>query len=507
MLLPYQDLTLNYEIEKEILEHNLYGVDINEDAVEIAKLSLWLRTAHKGRELTKLADKIVCANSLLEMPFEEGSFDVVIGNPPYVRQEMIKEQKPALKERYETFAGTADLFVYFYELAYKMLKEDATMGYICSNKFFASKYGEKLRELILKKMTIEKISNFGDKKVFEDAVVTSDITIFKKTIPIADYIFEIIDVNLLHSYDMQQSNLNQIGFIFLPIDNLRLKLKIEQKGINLKLWDISIKSGIKTGFNEAFIINEEKKNELLKLDPKNSEIIKPYLRGRDVARYAYSFQNLWLLNVHNNPPVNIENYPSIKEHLNGFYEKIANRSDKGLTPYHLRNCAFLDDYEKEKVIWIELSDQGKFTLDTENHYVDMTIFFITGEALKYLLAVLNSKLIFWYFNLICAESGVGTNRWKKVYVEQIPIPKISEEQQPFINLVDEILETKQKIKEYKILLDEAIKNDNFDREIKLKKELETLENTTIECENEIDKMVYKLYDLTDDEITIVEGIK
>ena len=268
MLLPYQDLTLNYEIEKEILEHNLYGVDINEDAVEIAKLSLWLRTAHKGRELTKLADKIVCANSLLEMPFEEGSFDVVIGNPPYVRQEMIKEQKPALKERYETFAGTADLFVYFYELAYKMLKEDATMGYICSNKFFRAKYGENLRKLILHKMSIEAIADFNGVKIFEDATVDSTITLFKKTLPHVKTAFKVVDTKLENFYYMQQSDLSETSFSFVSLEELTIKRKVEDVGIPLKEWNIDFYIGIKTGFNEAFIIDGTIKDELIKKDKK-----------------------------------------------------------------------------------------------------------------------------------------------------------------------------------------------------------------------------------------------
>lgn len=507
LLLPYEDLTIGYEIEKEILENNLYGVDINEDATEIAKLSLWLRTAYKGRELTKLADKIVCANSLLEMPFDEGSFDVVIGNPPYVRHEIIKEIKPSLKEKYETFAGSADLYVYFYELSYNVLKENGVIGYICSNKFLYAGYAKKMRKFILENFTIKQFTNFGNKKVFEDAVVTSDINIFIKNKPDENTVFDVIDVNLKDSYEMRQSDITDESFVFLAPKELELKRKIYSNGVILKNWNVAIRSGIKTGFNEAFIIDEAKKDELLKKDSKNAEIIKPYLRGRDVKRYSYEFKNLWLLNVHNNPPVNIDNYPLIKEHLNINMDKLQKRSDKGNTAYHLRNCSFLKEFEQPKIIWIELSDLGKFTYDSEGFYVDMTVFFITGESLKYLLAILNSKLIFWYFDLICAESGIGTNRWKKTYVEQLPIPQIEEEkQQPFIKLVDEILDSKQKIKDYIILLDEAIKNDNFDREIKLKKELETLENLCTTNEKTIDEMVYKLYGLSEDEVKIVEGI-
>ncbi|MDN5100351.1 N-6 DNA methylase [Aliarcobacter butzleri] len=498
------DLFSSYTVEESVLEHNLYGVDINEDAVEIAKLSLWLRTAQRGRALTNLNDKIVCANSLLEMPFSENSFDVVIGNPPYVRQEMIKEIKPQLQEKYITYTSTSDLYVYFYELSYRLLKQNGLNGFICSNKFFRAKYGEVLRDLILKEMTIKTIVDFTGKKVFEDATADSAITIFEKS-KSNNNSFNVVSKELDNSYEMKQSNLTKSYFAFTEIEIRNIHQKIETKGIKLKNWNLTMNMGIKTGFNEAFIIDEAKRNEFISKDKKNAEILKPILRGRDIKKYGYEFGGMYIINIHNNPPVDIENYPIIKEHLNQYFEILEKRSDKGITPYNLRNCAFLNDFEKEKIIWLELSDKSKFTIENE-HYTLAGTFIMTGESLKYLLAFFNSKLIEWYFDYICNSSGVGTNQWKKVFVEQIPIPKIEEEeQQPFIKFVDEILEAKQKIKDYKILLDEAMKNDNFDREIKLKKELETLENICNSNEKEIDGMVYKLYDLTEDEIKIVES--
>lgn len=499
------DITAYYEIEASILENNLYGVDINEDAVEIARLSLWLRTAQKGRALANLSNKIKCANSLLEMPFEENSFDVVIGNPPYVRQEAIKELKPLLEHHYYVYSGTADLYVYFYELAYKMLKPNALMGYICSNKFFRAKYGEKLRALILEKMTIQKIADFNGVKIFEDATVDSAITIFKKEIVPEMHMFEIIDEQLENHTLMKQVDLSVSSFSFSNPAELIIKQKIENVGTPLKDWNIKINYGIKTGFNEAFIIDSAKKDELIAKDKKSAELIKPLLRGRNLDKYSCAISNEYIINSHNNPPIQIEEYPAIKEHLDLFIDKLSVRYDKGNTPYNLRNCKYLSSFENPKIIYPEFSSSSLFSYDEKKSYLLDTSWFIDCGN-KYLLACLNSKLIWHYLEYISSSLGTASLRMKKIFVEQIPIPQISEvEQKSFITYVDEILESKQKIKDYKILLDEALHVNNFDREIKLKKEIETLEKRVIACEREIDAMVYKLYGLSEDEIKIVEG--
>jgi type I restriction-modification system DNA methylase subunit len=500
------DLFSSYTVEESVLEHNLYGVDINEDAVEIAKLSLWLRTAQKGRALTNLNDKIICANSLLEMPFSENSFDVVIGNPPYVRQEAIKEQKEALNKIYEVANGTADLYVYFYELGIRMLKPNGLKGFICSNKFFRAKYGESLREYILKNTVIEQIADFNGVKIFEAATVDSAITILKKQIPHENITFKVVNIDLINSYKMKQNDLTKTSFTFVSLKELNIKKKMEQLGIPLKEWNIDFYIGIKTGFNEAFIIDETIKDELIKKDKKSAEIIKPLVRGRDINKYSFDFANKWLINSHNNPPINIENYPIIKEHLDQYYDKLEKRGDKGLTPYNLRNCAYLDKFDNVKIVYPDIADKLTFTFDNEGYYFNNTVYFIDCSS-KYLFALLNSKIVNYYYGFISSQLGSKGLRAFTVYLKEIPIPKIEEEkQQAFIKLVDEILEAKLKIKDYKILLEEAIKTNNFDREIKLKKELETLENICISNEKEIDNMVYNLYDLTEEEIKIVESI-
>jgi hypothetical protein len=163
---------------------------------------------------------------------------------------------------------------------------------------------------------------------------------------------------------------------------------------------------------------------------------------------------------------------------------------------------YFSEFEKEKILWIELSDLGKFTLDTNGYYAEMTVFFIAGKDLKYLLSLLNSKVIFWYFDLICAESGIGTNRWKKTYVNQLPIPNISkEEQKPFINLVDSIIDAKEKIAKY----NKHFESLNAVDKIEIKEEIEKLEALVVDSIEEIDRLVYGLYGLSGDEIGLIQN--
>ena len=229
-----------------------------------------------------------------------------------------------------------------------------------------------------------------------------------------------------------------------------IKKKIETIGTPLKEWDINIYRGILTGFNEAFIISGEKKDELIAADPKSAEIIRPILRGRDIKRYDYEFANLWLINAHNGvkeqniTPINIADYPAIKSHLDQYYEKLAKRADKGCTPYNLRNCAYMDDFSKQKICWIELTDESKFSYSDDGIYLLNTVFFMVGENIKYLIAALNSSLIRWYFlTCIGTTSGVGTNRWLKYTVETIPIVRPSDLSiYEISNQVDKVIEAK-----------------------------------------------------------------
>ena len=244
----------------------------------------------------------------------------------------------------------------------------------------------------------------------------------------------------------------------------------------LEQWDIAIYYGIKTGYNAAFIIDNDTKNALVVEDPSSAEIIRPILRGKNIQRYQVQSTSLWLIDSHNGfrdvPAINVANYTAIREHLDRFYSKLEKRKDKGITPYNLRNCAYHDDFSKKKLVWITLSNYGRFAYDESGLFCEANTFMMTGHDIKYLCAMLNTNLIRWYLQQIAPTSGLGTLLWKKIYVEAIPIPRITAaKQRAFNRIVDRILSAK--------AVDPKA--------------------NTIEKEAEIDQLAYALYGLTEEE--------
>ncbi|GAA8382950.1 class I SAM-dependent DNA methyltransferase [Helicobacter pylori] len=545
------------KFKKFLKEHlELYGKSIleeaNDNGLELEALALEKKMAHEGLfhdytpypKLDK-TDKVVglehfnryvltsykdlqdenerYANAL-EWRFEfpevlddEGNFlgfDCIIGNPPYIRQEHIKDLKPLLQKQYQDFYNSSsDIYTYFFALAFNLLKEKGFNAFITSNKYARAKYGTKLRELLLKKTTLASYMELNALKVFESATVDTSIIHFIKQPPLKESVFKYYEPtendkeNLKNtpSLLMKQNALQTESFIFANTTLLDLRDKIKNIGTPLKDWGIQINYGIKTGANEAFIIPTEKRDEILKncddaqKDEKGmserertKELIKPILRGKDIKRYSYEWADLWVINTHNGytsafkskiPPIDIEKYPALKAHLDSHYDAITTRSDQGDTPYNLRNCAYLEDFEKEKIVWASVGFveycmiPGLLILDT-NYFFEVSKF---GNTKNYLLGLLNSKLLTFWLKLKNTPLGdIGAYRNYKYNIMELPMVKITAKNK---KIADKITDCAEQILQAKAKDPKA---------------------NTQELEKEIDALVYQLYNLTDGEIKIIE---
>ena len=419
-------------------------------------------------------------------------FDVVIGNPPYIQLQKNAGELGSLYEDigYATFVRTGDIYQLFCEKGCQLLKPRCgLLVYITSNSWLKAQYGQALRRYFSEQHTPLRLLEMG-KDIFENAIVDTSILLLREgNSNTVRSVIAAVDMDKLNIKDFPpQTNLwgqvrldDEKPWSILSYAEHGVMDKMKAKGTPLKDWDVAIYRGILTGYNKAFLIDNDAKDALIAEDPNSAKIIKPILRGRDIQRYRAKWAGLWLIDTHNGyddvPAVNIDNYPAIKSHLNGFYPRLEKRQDKGRTPYNLRNCAYYEDFAKEKLFWIELVENGRFAYDDSGIYGEATSFIMTGECVKYLCAVLNGELARWFLQQVAPTSGMGTLRWKKVYVETIPVPKISAaKQQPLIQLVDCILEAK-------------AANPDADM---------------CELENKIDQIVYSLYGLTPEEIAIVE---
>ena len=509
-------------LENEYLIKCLYGVDLNPESVEISKLSLWLRTLTKDKPLTNLDDNIKSGNSITEFDFNEeflevfakGGFDVVIGNPPYVEQKKIKDIKHILEEKYDTYNSMADLYCYFYELAVKMLKTGGVMGYITSNSWLNVDYGINIRKLLNNYYIIE-IEDHNGEKIFSDAQVETNIIILKKIERKNTDVKIVLTKENKTFYFNQEEFVEEKGFLFLDNNLEKLRKRLDENGEPLKNWKIKMNRGIVTGLDKAFIIEKEKYDDLIKKDRKNKEIIVPLLRGKNIGRYEINYQDLYLINLHNGykqahediPYVNVENYPVIKDHLDEFEPKLSERSDKGQTAYNLRNCAYVAEFEKEKLIWAKMTKTSKFTYDTKGYYISVTGFIMIGEKLKYLLAMLNSKLIeFAFLNLYGGKTlGEGLD-FRISFLEKLPIIVPTQEQEEYLtNLADKMLESKESLSKLNKLLELAVNDKNYEMQLELKEKIEELNEEILDTDYAIDNYVYDMYGITAEERALIEG--
>ena len=392
-------------------------------------------------------------------------FDIVIGNPPYIQLQndggkLGKMYQPC---GYKTFASTGDIYCLFYERGHQLLKQGGHLCYITSNKWMRAGYGEKTREFFATQTNPMLLIDFAGVKIFESATVDTNILLFAKDTNKHQTVCAVTNkqnkdsVNNLSDFVRQHHTTcnfkgNESWVILSPIEQ-SIKNKIESVGTPLKDWDINIYRGVLTGCNEAFIISTEKRNEILnnctteKERQRTEELIRPILRGRDIKRYGYNWANLWLINTHNGvkgkyPPIDINDYPAIKQHLDLYWDKISKRDDKGVTPYNLRNCAYLEDFYKPKIYYSEIVQSPQFYFDECEHFMpEATTFIMTGKHLKYLCSLFNSKTISYFFKTFYAGGGLGESgyRYKKAFFVHLPIPKYeSSDLQKIIEVTTEI---------------------------------------------------------------------
>ncbi|PSB20933.1 type I restriction endonuclease subunit M [Phormidesmis priestleyi ULC007] len=421
-----------FDLNKTLLNENLYGVDLSPESVEITKLSLWLKTAEQGKALTYLDDNIKVGNSIVAdltldrrafnweaafpQVFADGGFDVVIGNPPYVRQELLTPFKSYLQQHYESYDGVADLYAYFYEKGLKILKPDGMLSYIVTNKWFKAGYGESLRRFFAQNSVFEQILDFGHAPIFADAdtfpcIVSVRASATKlepeitklspdssvRVCPVPRE--KLKDINLSQyvqqeGFDLPWSRFTADAWSLEPSAVEALMQKIKVVGVPLKDFaGISPLYGTKTGLNEAFVIDGETRNELIKQDNRASEIIKPFLRGQDINRWNPQHAGQWMIYTTNE--VNLGSFPAIERHLAKYREKLEARAGgqnwwqlQGVTgSYRL--------FEKPKIVYQEIQFHSAFGYDESGLYINNKAFILPTSDL-YLLGVLNSPLLWWY---------------------------------------------------------------------------------------------------------------
>lgn len=580
-----KDALILSDVENAILENNLFGVDINEESVEIAKLSLWLRTAQRGRKLTSLNDNIKCGNSLIDDPevagekafnweqefpevFEKGGFDVVIGNPPYVKLEAIKDFSNLIENYgYLTYNKRGDLYVLFVEKGFNVLKPGGSISFIMPNKWLQAGYGKELRKFLLTKY-LDQIVDFGDIQIFQGATTYPLIFVGQNKSP-----SEKIKIAVLKSAGASdfQSNVDS-SFEIYPINYFNegtwvisskaennLLEKIRTKNPKLKdVVDNNANRGIIPGLSEAFIIDAEFKDYLIEKDFKSRELIGPILRGRNIKRYGFPKKedlDFIILAYYDSYKFLEKDFKGIYEHLLGFKEKLKKRgqcngspesSDKPYPGQHhwleLDNTptlAYLNLFKRPKIMYQVLQVKPCFIYDTEGLYCNNSMWIIPTDK-KGLVGILNSKMGWWLISKYCTQIQNGYQLiWK--YFGEIPIPKFSTKIDVYVDSMmemikekDKIVETFQGLIQSKFALSKPSKKIqnwfelNFAQFIKelqkqkvvltlgqegewlvyfneQKEKVQALQAQIDQTDREIDQMVYKLYGLTEEEIQIVEN--
>lgn len=455
------------DVENSILEHNLYGVDINEESVEIAQLALWLRTAKPHRKLNSLNENIKCGNSLISDPtiagekafnwqeqfpkvFEKGGFDVVIGNPPYVHLESVIETSNQLeKVGYTTYNKRGDLYCLFVEKAFQLANANGIVSYIMPNKWLQAGYGKELRSYFLSKRLVRLI-DFGDIQIFEGATTYPCIFIGRNAEPAKQMTVSVLKAADALDFNQNVKNteevfdISQFSSDTWVISSQKEKALLERLSTTHQTLKKFIGGeayrGVLTGLSEAFLIDSDTYQCIVSKDEKAKERIYPFLQGRNItpygkaeaASYLIIFEKGWTKKEY---PYDNEldawnylksEYPSIVEWLEPFADKGRKRTDKGDFWWELRACDYYDQFAKSKIMYQAFQVKPCFIYDTQGFYSNNSMWFIPTDC-KALLAILNSRMGWWLITKFCSQIQNGYQLiWK--YFGQIPIPDCKDDE-------------------------------------------------------------------------------
>ena len=403
--------------------------------------------AHQGLDVTGFDWQVEFAEVM-----SDGGFDIVLANPPYVRQELIKDIKPALKRTYgDLYCGTADLYVYFYYRALQLLKQGGMLAFISSNKWFKAGYGEKLRKHLGEICAVRGITDFRDLPVFHATAYpmvfmaqkggvksSARLTIVTSLEPPYPDVAAVVATS---GHDLPQAALTGSNWTFADRPVGMALQKVKSTGIPLVDYlGKPIYRGIVTGLNQAFVLDSRTREQLIRADPRSAQIIKRLVTGRDIRRWAVDEDDKWLIVT----PIGVDigGCPAVLAHLKKWQAELERRCDQGNYWWELRACDYYDEFQRPKIVFPDITRESRFAYEARGAYATNTTYFLP-TADFYLLGLLNSKTVELFYRELSAQIRGGYLRFFRQYVEQIPIPKASEaERSAVAELVQKCIDAK-----------------------------------------------------------------
>lgn len=458
-----------FDLDRQILQHNLYGVDLNAEAIQICQLSLWIKTAARGKALTSLDHTIREGNSVVRDPavhpkafdwqaafpevFEQGGFDVVVGNPPYIRQEWLAPMKPYWEQRYGSYHGVADIFVYFFEQGFEVLRPGGQLAFITSGSWVRGNYGAPLRKFLAANARMVSMIDFGEFQPFEDAeMIRPSITIVAKEPPGGEMrLFkwltsgrppETLSDEIAVAPMVSSARFGENAWELETDEVLDLRSKLANGRKKLREFTAGqILYGVKTGLNEVFVISGQKRDELIARDPRSAEIIKPLIQGTHLRPWYVEDSPEFLIFARRG--INIEQYPAVHEYLSRFRSQLepkpsdwdARQKWGGRKPgdykwFELQDTVdYWQAFEQSKIVWPDISKLPRFSMDTAGRYLGNTGYFIP-TADYYLLGVLSSWATWFFISKTSQPLRLRGDRWQyRLFtqsMENVPIPDAPE---------------------------------------------------------------------------------